>query len=259
MSDYPRSTALCIGHPGHELKVYGWMEKYHPLVDVITDGSGPNRASRFASTRQLIEGTGASLGILQGAFTDRAFYDLILNGDPMVFVDLAARLATQWEDAGIEVVAGDMIEGFSTTHDVCRMVIDAAVEKLRQRGRILRNLEFPLESIGRVEGGEGEVVIHLDDAAFARKRKAAVQAYPELTSEVDRLISKYGESAFSIEILTPAKVPSGLTWEKPDRPFYETYGQKQVEAGHYQRVIRFEEHIRPIGLALWKWAGTAEE
>lgn len=251
-------TALCIGHPGHELKVFGWMEKYHPLVDVITDGSGPDRPPRFASTKQLIEGAGARPGILQGAFADRAFYELILNGDPAPFVELAGSLADEWEDAEIELVAGDMLEGFNTTHDICRMMINAAVAKLRQRGRHLLNLEFSLESMAPVEGCPQSEVMRLDDEAFSRKRAAAVQAYPELAGEVDRLIAKYGEDAFRVEVLSPAKVPSGLTWEDPERPFYETYGQKQVEAGHYQRLIRFEEHIRPIGLALWKWSTGSE-
>jgi hypothetical protein len=35
-------------------------------------------------------------------------------------------------------------------------------------------------------------------------------------------------------------------------PFYETYGEKQVAAGHYAKVLRYREHVRPIEEALRK-------
>ncbi|MGH8058848.1 MAG: hypothetical protein ACREOH_16680, partial [Candidatus Entotheonellia bacterium] len=37
-------------------------------------------------------------------------------------------------------------------------------------------------------------------------------------------------------------------------PFYEHYGQKQVAAGHYHRVLRYDEHIAPLAEALWRYA-----
>ena len=33
-------------------------------------------------------------------------------------------------------------------------------------------------------------------------------------------------------------------------PFYETHGERQVRAGHYERVIRLGEHMRPLAEAL---------
>lgn len=247
-------TVLCIAHPGHELRVFGWMGQNRPLVYVITDGSGPNRASRFESTRLLIEEAGGRLGFLAGAFSDRSFYEMISEGDPEPFIDLARRFAADWEAAGVEVVAGDMLEGFSTTHDLCRMMINAAVEKLRRQGRSLTNLEFALESMTPPEITPGSVVISLDDTDFARKRHAALAAYPQLASEVERLISQYGEGAFRNEVLLPATVPAGLTWDDPKEPFYETYGRKQIAAGHYQHLISYQEHIQPLARALWDWA-----
>lgn len=236
------------------MRVYGWMAAHKPLVDVITDGSGPDRASRLDSTRKLIEGCGGRLGGIAGAYPDRDFYGMIKAGDPAPFLGLAAGFARQWQDADISVVAGDMLEGFSPTHDVCRMMIDAAVEKLRRRGRDILNLEFPLESMALPGAKEGAVVVPLDDAGFAEKQRSAKEAYPELAGEVDRLIAKLGEDAFRIEVLLPAKPPNGLTWDGPEPPFYETYGRRQVEAGHYQDLITFAGHLQPLARALWQWA-----
>lgn len=31
-------AALVVAHPGHELRVYGWLEQARPRVFVLTDG-----------------------------------------------------------------------------------------------------------------------------------------------------------------------------------------------------------------------------
>ena len=41
------SAALILGHPGHELRVYGWTRSIRPLTFVITDGSGASGISRL--------------------------------------------------------------------------------------------------------------------------------------------------------------------------------------------------------------------
>ncbi|MFM7181300.1 MAG: hypothetical protein ACKO2G_07540 [Verrucomicrobiales bacterium] len=247
--------ALCIGHPGHELRVFDWMRKNTPLVDVITDGSGPNRESRFASTRNLIEGAGGRLGKLQGAYSDRRFYEMVSEGNPAPFVALARGFASSWEEADIDTVAGDMVEGFSITHDLCRAMINAAVEKLRRRGRSLRNLAFALESMPAPSQIPGEVVLRLNDEEFAAKHAAAHLWYPELAGEVDRLISQYGEDAFRTEILTPVDPgPAATIWDSAEPPFYETYGRKQVAAGHYKQILTHEANLKPLAIALWEWA-----
>ena len=33
-------------------------------------------------------------------------------------------------------------------------------------------------------------------------------------------------------------------------PFYELYGERQVLAGHYDRVLRYREHMRPLAEAI---------
>ncbi len=248
--------ALCIGHPGHELRVYGWMLHKKPLVSVITDGSGPNRLSRFPSTGELVLDAGGKLGSLKGAYTDRAFYQLMEAGDAGPFIELASGLANEWEAEGIEVVAGDMCEGFSTTHDVCRVIINAAVRKLASRGRMIRNLEFALDSMQMPEMSPGSEMIRLEPAQFERKRWAAIETYPEMASEVERVIERYGEDAFSVEILVTADADAGLSWDHEEPPFYETYGRKQVEAGHYQTLITFRDHIQPLSQAIYEWAGA---
>ncbi len=247
-------AALCIAHPGHEVRVMEWMRRQHPITDVITDGSGSNRPSRFQSTRNFILEAGGRLGTLQGEFSDRAFYDILLRKDPSPLIILAERLAEEWIEEEIELVAGDMLEGFNPSHDLCRIIINSAVDRVeRKTGRQLINLEYPLETVAPPKDIREAVVVLLDDTQFARKRQAALTAYPALASEVDRLVAKYGEQAFQREYLFPATREAGIKWDSAEPPYYEVYGQRQIAAGHYQELITFAEHIQPMALALRAW------
>lgn len=249
----PRA-ALCIGHPGHELRVFQWMRIRRPLTSVLTDGSGPDRAPRIESTRRILREAGAREGSIFGTFPDREIYAMMLAGDPAPFIDLAGRLVDEWEAAGIEMVAGDMIEGFNTSHDICRLMINAAVARLRRAtGREIANLEFPLEKLGPLPPPEGSVVVDLDDEMMEAKRRTACELYPEIEAEVERAIAKFGVEPFRREVLVPASLDAGLAWEDDEPPFYERYGARQVAAGHYDRLITFREHIQPLARALHAW------
>ncbi len=243
-------SALCVGHPGHEMRVFEWMRRTQPLFDVLTDGSGPDRVSRFYLTENVAHRAGATRGIFRGAYSDRQFYDLILQKTPGPFLEMADRLAESWIAQEIELVAGDMQEGFNPTHEVCRMLINAAVKRVRRKTcRELVNLEFPLEQM-RLPGRTPAVVVEITDEQFRMKR-AAAEAYPALATEVDRLIQKHGETAFKVEMLVVADESAGLVWSGDEPPFYETYGRKQIASGHYRELITHEEHIRPLAEALY--------
>src|SRR5881394_3952338 len=141
-----KGTALLIvGHPGHELMIHGWLESATPLVLVLTDGSGHAGVPRLASTAALLRGAGATAGSVFGRFTDVALYRAILDHNETVFADLVEEMADVIVDRHISVVVGDDAEGFNPTHDVCRLLIDAAVRRARVlSGRPVANFAFKL-------------------------------------------------------------------------------------------------------------------
>jgi hypothetical protein len=249
----PRA-ALVIAHPGHELRVHHWLERRRPLVFVLTDGSGHAGASRLASTTALLERAGATPGTIYGRLSDRQVYRAILDGDLDLFADLAGELAAALDHAGIADLAGDAVEGFNPGHDVCRLVINTAVQRLAVRGRAPRNLEFPLE--GAPGAGSPEDLaegVRLDlDAAALRRKLAAAAAYPEMAGEVERALASHGEAPFAVEQLRPVRYGLEIGGRFAHPPYYETYGERQVAAGIYREVIRFREHMMPLaeGLAL---------
>jgi hypothetical protein len=257
-SDTP--AALVVAHPGHELRVHGWLEMARPRVFVLTDGSGRSGRSRLASTTRILERAGAKLGCIYGRLTDHAVYSAILDHSFDLFIGLAEELADALVCERTEYVAGDAVEGYNPEHDACRLIITAAVEIVkRAKGQHVANYDFLL--LGQPNACPDDlraeaIWLELDDAAFARKL-AAARAYPELAGEVDIALRETQVDAFRIECLRP--VPRGVAGDglAEEAPFYERYGEKQVAAGYYDRVLRRHEHMIPLAEALWCYVEKA--
>jgi len=265
--------ALIIAHPGHELCVYGWLETARPKVFVLTDGTGRSGVPRLDSTTKILTNAGATPhGSLYGRFTDLEIYNALLQGDYDLFVRLAQELAEALVVEEFTYVVGDATEGYNPTHDVCRLLIDTAVEiASRIRGRTIVNRDFLLfrrhnthpealrasaiwltlddELLERkltlartYPELQGEV-----DAVLDQKTLAALRAFPELSEHVDKFVtSSMGSEAYRVECL---RLVNGraLSSEVPNEvPFYERYGEMLVAAGTYQRAIRYREHFLPL-------------
>jgi hypothetical protein len=243
-------TALVVSHPGHELLVHGWLEATRPIVFVLTDGSGRSSQSRLASTTKILDQTRAKCGGIYGRLTDTEAYAAILNHEYDLFIGLARELCEAFVVERIDYVAGDALEGYNPMHDVCRLVIDAAVtEAKRARGHAVTNFEFSLirqqgvcHKAPHVDG----ICRFLDDSAFARKMSAAME-YAELAGEIRPRLQTSTET-LKTECLRPVNLSSKRRADCP--PFYEQYGEKQVAAGFYRQVIRYDKHIAPLAEAL---------
>jgi hypothetical protein len=252
-------AALVIAHPGHELRVYGWLERERPEVFVLTDGSGSTGQSRLSSTVELLRRAGARPGPLFGRFSDRELYEVILDGRIEILLGLAREIAEALIEQGVEMVAADAIEGFNPCHDICRLLTDAAVLLARRRtGRAIASYEFLLE--GRPDAclgnGSGSLRLELEDGALERKL-AAARSYPEMASEVERAVERHGAEAFRVECLRPADPEADVEALIEEPPYYESYGERQVAAGRYSRVLRFREHFLPLARALRELGRTA--
>lgn len=245
----PVRAALVVAHPGHELRVFHWFESVRPTLFVITDGSGRSGSSRLSSTTLLLNSVGAEPGSFYGRFTDREIYEAILRGDSDLFVTLSRELARFMCANDIELVAGDALEGYNPTHDLCRLIIQTAVQ-IANRSRRCNpaSYDFPLFGNPDRTTGEEDLRIELDDDAFARKI-AAARSYEGLESEVTRAISYTPVDKFRIECLRfVGKMDIDI--ESDVKPIYERYGEQQVKAGFYRDVVRLREHILPLHNAL---------
>lgn len=272
----PARAALVIAHPGHELRVHGWLEEALPPVCVLTDGSGRTQRSRLDSTTTVLEAAGTTPGPVYGAMTDVELYTAVLDHDHSPFTRVVDEVAGMLLRERIDLVVGDAEEGYNPAHDVCRLVVNAAVRLVSLTSRRqIANYDFTLVAPpGHCPEAlrADSIRFVLDESAFARKL-AAARNYPELQAEVEAALSgagsvglrenpdlarragsDFGETAapdFGVEWLrrvdgggeTPAPFTGKL-------PFYEEYGERQVAAGHYTRVLRYREHMLPLTAAL---------
>src|SRR4051812_28087795 len=95
------AAGLIVAHPGHELRVYGWLVAERPRVYVLTDGSGRASRSRLASTTALLERAGATLGRPSGTIADADIYEALLRGNVEPLVQLGSELADDLAAHGI--------------------------------------------------------------------------------------------------------------------------------------------------------------
>jgi hypothetical protein len=252
-----QTSFLIIGHPGHELRCYGWMRRNAPEVFVMTTGGGLSKEGRIASTEKVVLGSGARKGSLFGLFSDQEVYSAILRNKPEIFVPWTLRLAEELSSKKPEIVVGDMIEGYNPSHDLCRYLINMALE-LATPFRPMHNWSFPL--VGKPDAAwEGKlkptICLTLDRGQVKEKLNAA-DSYPELAHEVHDAIERHGPDAFAAEYFyecTDMLVGSDHLPEYP--PFYERYGEKQVASGKYEHVIRYEQHMKPLVMGLRSLVG----
>ena len=134
-------------------------------------------------------------------------------------------------DRQIAVVVCDDAEGFNPTHDICRLIIDAAVRYARvHAGRPVLNVAFRLidgPQAAKLAPNTVSTVFELSNAALDRKMAAAF-GYPEMAGEVAAARNRLGDEAFRIESFR--HVRDGEVWAPADQsPYYERYGQKRVD------------------------------
>lgn len=251
---------LVVGHPGHELRVHAWMEAARPMVCVLTDGSGHTGEGRLTSTTHVLARTGATPGPVYGRMSDRAIYQALLDQE----LDLFRRLADELCDAivahGVSCVVGDAAEGYNPSHDVCRLVTNAAVRMARgARGVPIESLDFVLMGAPDLAADavrEGGAHLALTDDALARKL-ASADGYPEMAHEVASAIERFGVAPFRHEVLRAVDLDDRLAWTPDGLPFYEQHGERRVAEGVYDRVLRFREHVVPVAEALWQHSTRA--
>jgi hypothetical protein len=226
------------------------MKAARPLVAVVTDGGGHAHQSRLHLTRALCAAAAAPVSPWFGVTTDEATYQAILNRDAEFFLRMADDFARMLREHAVDCVAGDAIEGYNPTHDLCRHVIDRAV-RLASGAGVIDNYAFllegnPLSTLSRPDC----VRLELDEAELALKltvgRDYAATVGGTLLGEVEHMLATYGETAFAHEYLIPVDAWASDSAGPPAPPYYETYGERQVTAGRYQHVIRLREHVTPI-------------
>ena len=226
----PSPAALVVAHPGHELRLFHWLELDRPAVFVLTDGSGRSGRSRVESTRAVLAATECAEGSVMGRFTDAEVYRAIMERDVRGIAEVTRELRVALAD--FRTVVFDAMELYNPTHDLCHVMARLAAPASAE--------QFSYAVVAAP--GEG-ITNTLDDEAFARKM-AMAHRYEELAIDIDELTSRIGTDALRRELFFRPTVP------EEQKPYYETRGEEQVRAGKYRSVLRYREHFLPFVAAL---------
>ena len=238
--------ALVIAHPGHELRLFGWLCDARPDVFVLTDGSGHSGPPRIESTRRLLEGVGARPGSLFAAYTDQQVYRGLLNGNSSMFVYMATALISSLRRGRYSMVVADPFEGYNPCHDLCSVLSNVAVRYVTSTfGRTIRLFDYALTGHSDLRSSESLITMRLS-AEMLRRKRAAAQSYAELLNEVESAVRTEGESAYGEEILRELRLEEFPADALSCPPFYERYGEQQRAAGRYATIIRYADHFLPI-------------
>ena len=245
-------SLLVIAHPGHELRLYGWIKQTSPQVVFLTDGSGSTGVSRFDLSRDLISELGARVAI-PGKFPEPELYQLLLRGDTAPFVRLADELAALIRDENIDTLVCDASEGYHPAHDLCLPLARTAARAAARPN--IRLYEYRVIGDPRPEEGDA-IALELDTSALQakieRSRRYAAASGSVLSQEVQYMFDTFGEEAFSYEVLRPAGTETPLLQD--GLRYYEVRGEERVRSGRYDKVLRYREHFAPVQAALEEYA-----
>lgn len=249
------APALIIAHPGHEVRVHGWLSACRPVTYVMTDGSGATGVGRMAPTDAILREAGAERREAFAPLSDSAAYEAIRTTNLTLFREITESIARDLTERETRSVMGDAYEGYNPVHDVCRLMIDAAVT-IASRHHAIEQWSFTLVGPPAADVENG-LRFTLDDDAFERKMRVA-ERYRELAPDVMTAVRDFGRDAFRNEVFTPVAEPAWCDRRFLDEtPYYETHGEERVSEGKYAEVIRYCRHILPIAEALRELAACA--
>lgn len=232
---------LVHGHPGHELRLFGWMEQQRPTVFLMTDGSGGG-AIRTSHSREAVERAGAIPGSAFGVAPDADWYAAILAADLTLFDAMVDTLVESAIAQDARLIVSDAVDGYNPMHDLCEAVAAAAVRTLCHAGRGVTHLV----SRAVAGGGASDIALELQlDAEAEMRKQAAIDAHAPLAEEVRRLLAEE-PTALAIEHLRRPTFAWGADWS----PGWERIGASRVAASKYAQRIEYARHVRSLALSL---------
>jgi hypothetical protein len=229
---------------------------------VLTDGSGGGGAPRLAWTTRVLRHCGAKPCSPYGRFSDADIYRALLHRQYAPLLQLVEDLAAALVRLQVSCLVFDPPDGYNPSHDLCRLLGGAALERARQfTGSLPCGYEYQLPTrpcLAQGYWGAGSVRLELSEEEMGRKLQAA-RAYEPLRQDVESTLARVGAEVFRTESFLPVRDHLAFPSPQESPPYYETCGEERVAAGTYHEVLRYEQHMRPFAEYLLGWLGRAVE
>jgi hypothetical protein len=232
---------LIIAHPGHELRLFDWMQRERPLVFILSDGSGGAQSSRLHYSVSAIRAAGAKLIEGSGQRSDREWYAAILAGDIPVFTQAVDAITAAAPAMPAPLVVSDAADGYNPLHDLCQAIARAVVARTARHSKAPKFLVSPATANAM---GARSIAWKLEDEA-ARRKRLAISANTLLAEEVARLLAEAPDALCTEQLLIPT-----FDWPENWTPDWEAFGRKRVNEGRFAAPITYRDHVLPIAKAL---------
>jgi len=227
---------LYIAHPGHELLLTQWISDNRPEVNILTDGSGATGVSRLESSIRVLKSLGVDKGQIFGRITDAQIYAHIINRNMDVFLSIVNEMLSIWQHNRPSCIVVDGFEGYNPVHDLMNLLVSCAC--IRYKKQTAHNIPlYSFKLVNKFNPDAGSIHIKLTDEQL-KKKQNIVFSYPEMRKEVDAAIARLGEKDCFTECLDVIDYDRSDEWREAQLPFYELYGEKKVQQGIYENVLR---------------------
>ena len=253
-------TTNCLAvfaHPGHELKIYSYLKILKPIVVILSDGSGHSDQSRVYQSLEIIQDIDCTPSALFGNFSDKYFYDKILNQDFKFFRGLMLTIYNLILENNITTIIGDNLEGYNPLHDLCRYLINGAILKcIKQNYHNCENYYFNLTTPSLQNAFSHQAFpLRLSHQLWLNKMVAG-HNYTELSNDLNFQINSFGEHDFTNECLFSLandNLEISENW-LPSEALYECFGKQRLRQNHYSQTILYAKHLQPIATDLFCFA-----
>ncbi len=252
LADPAISSALVVGHPGHEIRVFEWLGRSRPALYTLTSGTRDGNRSRIAASQAIAADAGATPVTGWGGMADGALYRAVLSGEADRFVHPTMALARSLVAREVALVVTDGWQLYNVAHDLAhvmaRIAADLAAQALAREIAVVTYPVVPHGGVPRAPRG-AELLVRRLPAEDVAAKQAALAGMPQLAGEVADLVAVEGEAALGVERFERPPPLAALLQAPGLKPHYEEYGESRVSAGTYGEVIRWS-HVAPIMQAI---------
>ncbi len=205
--------ALCIAHPGHELRLHGFLEQAKPFVFILTDGSHRTQQDMMMDSirsidRAVKQNVKLSIAYLQSAKSKKIFklcdhsaapdeqhlkdtqiYSEILSLHTGIFHAFIKAISTNLIKYKITHVVADSSEGYNVCHEIVRIMTDIAIEQVKKKtGQTILSYDYAIEKPYNEGITEDCIHVQLDEMQLDRKMNAILK-YPFALTDLKPNIS----------------------------------------------------------------------
>lgn len=199
----PGNYALTIAHPGHELRLHGFLEQARPFVFILTDGSHrtgqdmmmdsiKSISKAIKNGIQTVPGDNSWNRVFMYDFPEnqqgyehvkdsQIYYELLNQRTDffVLFINLIAKNLVKYK---IDYLISDSSEGTNVCHEITRMMAEIAVQRVKKKtGKEIIEYDFAIDKPFNEDINDECIRIQLEDEAVERKLDAILKYQLALT------------------------------------------------------------------------------